>query len=75
MDYVIVKLTMTYTLAGKIRNGKIIPEKKIPYKEGKVQIKIFVFPKSPPHSSYFGKLRGIFGDAVHYQKKIRSEWK
>jgi len=26
-------------------------------------------------SKYFGSLKGVFGDALTYQKKVRNEWK
>ncbi len=25
-------------------------------------------------SRYYGKLKGVFGDGLEYQKKIRNEW-
>jgi len=25
-------------------------------------------------SSFYGKLKGIFGDGMEYQKKVRDEW-
>ncbi|MBS1502894.1 MAG: hypothetical protein JST32_12580 [Bacteroidetes bacterium] len=25
-------------------------------------------------TSFYGKLKGVFGDAMEYQKKIRNEW-
>ena len=25
-------------------------------------------------SSFYGKLKGAFGDALEYQKKVRNEW-
>jgi hypothetical protein len=25
-------------------------------------------------SSFYGKLKGAFGDAMEYQKKVRNEW-
>jgi hypothetical protein len=25
-------------------------------------------------SQYYGKLKGVFGDGLEYQKKIRDEW-
>jgi len=25
-------------------------------------------------SSFYGKLKGVFGDGLEYQKKIRDEW-
>lgn len=30
--------------------------------------------KSPNLSAYYGKLKGAFGDAMEYQKKVRNEW-
>jgi hypothetical protein len=26
-------------------------------------------------SDYYGKLKGVFGDGLTYQKQVRSEWK
>lgn len=66
---------MTFLIPGKIQGGKIIPEKKLPFKGGEVQIKIFVLPHRPKVEKFFGKLKGVFGDGLKYQKKIRSEWK
>jgi len=33
-------------------------------------------PKSKKKSlsSFYGKLKGVFGDGLEYQKKIRNEW-
>ncbi|MEM9985160.1 MAG: hypothetical protein AAF804_08705 [Bacteroidota bacterium] len=34
-------------------------------------------PTSPPPpdlSPYFGALKGVFGDGLAYQKRVRSEW-
>jgi hypothetical protein len=32
-------------------------------------------PPSPPDlSPYFGALKGMFGDGLAYQKRVRSEW-
>jgi hypothetical protein len=25
-------------------------------------------------SAYYGKLKGVFGDGLQYQKKVRDEW-
>ena len=25
-------------------------------------------------SSFYGKLKGVYGDALEYQKKVRNEW-
>ena len=25
-------------------------------------------------NSFYGKLKGVFGDAMEYQKKVRDEW-
>ena len=30
--------------------------------------------KTPKLSDFYGKLEGVFGDGLEYQKKIRSEW-
>ena len=30
--------------------------------------------KKPNLSSYYGKLKGSFGDGMQYQKKLRDEW-
>jgi len=31
-------------------------------------------PKKKGLSSFYGKLKGAFGDGLTYQKKIRDEW-
>ena len=30
--------------------------------------------KKKPLSSFYGKLKGAFGDGLEYQKKVRDEW-
>ena len=30
--------------------------------------------KRKPISSFYGKLKGAFGDGMEYQKKVRDEW-
>lgn len=31
-------------------------------------------PKKPNLSDFYGKLKGVFGDGLTYQKNIRNEW-
>ena len=31
-------------------------------------------PKPPDLSPYFGALKGVFGDGLEYQKRLRDEW-
>lgn len=31
-------------------------------------------PKKPLLSDFYGKLKGVFGDGLAYQKSIRNEW-
>lgn len=30
--------------------------------------------KKPNLSDFYGKLKGVFGDGLSYQKKLRDEW-
>jgi hypothetical protein len=31
-------------------------------------------PKKQRLADFYGKLKGVFGDGLEYQKKIRNEW-
>ncbi len=31
-------------------------------------------PEKPKLMDFFGKMKGIFGDGLSYQKKLRNEW-
>ena len=66
---------MTKVLAGTIEKGKIIPKGTLPSGVNNAQVKIFIFAESVKKMNYFGKGKGIFGDALKFQKKMRSEWK
>lgn len=61
-----------------VRKGKIILTRKISLPEGDVRIKIFAFPplkySGKNVTPYFGKLKGIFGDGLKFQQKLRNEW-
>ncbi len=41
-----------------------------------LDIQVFVFPekKAKKTKNFSGKLKGIFGDAVEYQRNLRKEW-
>jgi len=42
-----------------------------------VGLEVFVFPekKAKKLKDFFGKGKGIFGDALKYQQDLRKEWK
>ncbi len=67
---------MTKVIDGKIENGKIIPKTPLSPKLNNASVKIYVWIKTSVNkTNYFGKGKGIYGDALKYQKKMRSEWK
>ena len=70
-----IKIPMTKVLVGTIEKGKIIPKGTLPSGVNNAQVKIFIFSESVNKTSYFGKGKGIFGDALKFQKKMRSDWK
>ena len=65
---------MTQSLSAKIRNGKIVLNRKLSIRDADVKIKIFVFRKAQKVNQYFGKCKGAFGDGLVFQKKMREEW-
>lgn len=66
---------MTKVISGKIENGRIVPTTPLSPKLNNALVKIYVWTKNPLRKSdYFGKGKGIFGDALKYQKKLRKEW-
>ena len=69
---------MKSVISGKIENGKIIPKAPLPAGTNNALVRIFILPaiikKEKPKKSYFGLVKGVYGDALKYQKKIRKEW-
>lgn len=66
---------MTKVIVGRIENGKIVPKNPLSPKLNNASVKIYVWAKNPlKKSSYFGKGKSIFGNALKYQKKIRKAW-
>lgn len=66
--------SMTKIISGKIEKGKIIPSERLSGQTENTHIRIFIFPQVKNNINYFGKGKGIFGDGLKFQKKIRQEW-
>ena len=66
---------MTKVITGTIKKGKIIPHQDLPQETKNGTVKIFIFTESPSKKSFFGKCKGVFGDALKFQKHMRREWK
>jgi len=61
--FVLFKSTMVITINKDTKPEEIDKElKKLPKS------------KKKSLSSFYGKLKGVFGDGLEYQKKIRNEW-
>lgn len=64
-------------ISGKIREGYIIPQERLP--SGNFEIKIILLPKKKTTiskvDSYFGTLPNLWGkDVIKSQRKLRKEW-
>lgn len=62
---------------GKLKNGKIIPEDRLPTSPEELEVQIFVFGPTTPlidRQRFFGSMKGQWGDPIKYQRKMRKEW-
>ena len=53
----------------------VVINKKTEKKEVKAALKKIVENSEKPKlADFFGKLKGVYGDGLNYQKKLRNEW-
>ena len=66
---------MSTIISGKIEKGKIIPNKSLPKTMKNMEVRIYIFPKVNGKPINVSKTKGIYGDGLKFQKKIRQEWR